>query len=159
VRADLDGYLPMKTARLRPNPTQNPWKMQTSTSVSGTRLVPAPENREFRLGAGRSVSLAKTGGESMTTDEWERRQQLELADRLREIREDVYGEYGGQVLADALKIPPQTWLGYESGVVVPVKIVLQLMVMARVDHHWLLTGQGQKYVDRSEQYAAGHRES
>ena len=37
----------------------------------------------------------------MTTDEWERRQQLELADRLREIRKDVYGEYGGQVLADA----------------------------------------------------------
>jgi hypothetical protein len=95
----------------------------------------------------------------MTTDEWERRQQLELADRLREIREDVYGENGGEVLADALKITPQTWLGYESGVVVPVKIVLQLMVMARVDHHWLLTGQGQKYVDRSEQYAAVHCES
>lgn len=88
----------------------------------------------------------------MTKSEWERRQQLELADRLREIREDVCGESGGQALADALKIPTQTWLGYESGVVVPVKILLQLMVMARVDHHWLLTGQGQKYVDRSEQY-------
>jgi hypothetical protein len=88
----------------------------------------------------------------MTKSEWERRQQLELADRLREIREDVCGEHGGRVLADALKIPTQTWLGYESGVGVPVKILLELMVMARVDHHWLLTGQGQKYVDRSEQY-------
>ena len=65
----------------------------------------------------------------MTKNEWERQQQLDLADRLREIREDLYGEYGGQCLADALKIPLQTWLGYESGVVVPVKIVLQLMVM------------------------------
>jgi hypothetical protein len=92
----------------------------------------------------------------MTKNEWERRQQLELADRLREIREDVCGENGGQVLADALKIPPQTWLGYESGVVVPVKILLQLMVMARVDHHWLLTGQGRKYVPRSDEYAPGN---
>ena len=37
-----------------------------------------------------------------------------LAQRLREIREDLYGEYGSQFLADALEIPLQTWLNYES---------------------------------------------
>jgi hypothetical protein len=66
----------------------------------------------------------------------------ELAQRLREIREDLYGGYGSRFLADALEIPLQTWLNYESGVVMPAEIVLQLIVMASVNPHWLLTGQG-----------------
>ena len=64
-----------------------------------------------------------------------------LAARLREIREDLYGEHGSQLLADALAIPLQTWVNYESGVVVPAYVVLQLLVMAHVNPHWLLTGQ------------------
>jgi hypothetical protein len=71
-----------------------------------------------------------------------RRKQPELALRLREIREDIYGEYGAQFLADALEIPVETWLNYESGVTMPAHVVLKLIDIARVNPHWLLTGQG-----------------
>jgi len=69
----------------------------------------------------------------------------DLAARLREIRVDLYGEHGVPSLADALGVPPQTWLNYETGVMVPAHIVLQLIVMAEVNPRWLLTGQGGKY--------------
>ena len=78
-----------------------------------------------------------------------------LAQRLREIRADLYGEYGSQFLADALEIPLQTWLNYESGVVMPAVIVLQLIVMASVNPYWLLTGQGEMYVQRIEDQMQG----
>ena len=71
------------------------------------------------------------------------RQELEgLAERLREIREELCGEHGPQFLADALKVPVQTWLNYESGVTAPALVVLKLIDIARVNPHWLLTGQG-----------------
>src|SRR5262249_16063640 len=73
-----------------------------------------------------------------------------LAARLRELREDMYGEFGSQFLADALEIPVQTWLNYESGVVAPAHVVLQLLVLARVNADWLLTWIGEKYVWRSK---------
>ena len=71
-----------------------------------------------------------------------RRRQPGLAARLREIREDLYGEHGAQFLADALEIRVGTWLNYESGVTMPAHVVLKLIDIARVNPHWLLTGQG-----------------
>ena len=42
-------------------------------------------------------------------------------------------------------------------VVAPASVVLQLLVVAHVNPHWLLTGQGEKYDHRSaEQTKAGH---
>lgn len=70
--------------------------------------------------------------------------QVGFARRLRELREDLYGEDGGQLLADALGIPLRTWLNYESGVVMPAQVALQLLVLTDVDPHWLLTGQGDR---------------
>ncbi|MGO9464783.1 MAG: hypothetical protein ACLQVF_11610 [Isosphaeraceae bacterium] len=72
-----------------------------------------------------------------------------VARRLREIREDLHGEHGAQFLADALGIPLGTWLNYESGVIVPAHIVLQLVVTARINPHWLLTGEGPMYDRRT----------
>lgn len=69
----------------------------------------------------------------------------ELAQRLREIREDLYGEHCSRFMAEALDVPLQTWLNYESGIVVPAEIVLQLQVLASVSAKWLLTGDGEKY--------------
>jgi hypothetical protein len=70
---------------------------------------------------------------------------LELSERLREVREDLYGRDGSRFLADALEIPVQTWSNYESGVAVPADIVLELQVLASVNAGWLLTGEGEKY--------------
>jgi DNA-binding transcriptional regulator YiaG len=90
----------------------------------------------------------------MTRYDSNRQKQPELAERLREIREDVCGEGGAQVLADALKVRVETWLNYESGVSAPAHVVLKLIDIARVNPHWLLTGQGDPH-----DYRKSHRES
>ena len=74
-----------------------------------------------------------------------RQDQLGLAEQLREVRKDLYGEHGVQFLADALDILPETWLNYEAAVTMPADIVLKLIVTARVSPNWLLTGHGEKY--------------
>jgi hypothetical protein len=83
--------------------------------------------------------------------------QAELAARLREVREDLYGEYGSQFLADELRIPLRTWLNYESGVVMPAETVLRLIDLARINPSWLLTGQGPKYSRRKRRGEARSR--
>ncbi len=78
----------------------------------------------------------------MKSDNSYRQMRPELAARLREIREDLYGEHGAQFLADALDVRVETWRNYEIGVTVPAYVVLKLIDIARVNPHWLLTGQG-----------------
>jgi hypothetical protein len=78
----------------------------------------------------------------MIRDYANRQKPPELALRFREIRNDLYGEYGAQFLADALEVRVETWLNYESGVTMPAHVVLKLIDVARVNPHWLLTGQG-----------------
>jgi hypothetical protein len=73
------------------------------------------------------------------------RKQPELAVRLREIRRDLYGEFGAQTLADELEIQVGTWLNYERGVTMPAHVVLKLIDIARVNPHWLLTGRGEPH--------------
>jgi hypothetical protein len=78
----------------------------------------------------------------MIRNDRNRRKPPELALRLREIRQDLFGESGAQRLADALEIQVRTWLNYESGVTMPAQVVLKLIDIAQVNPHWLLTGQG-----------------
>lgn len=68
----------------------------------------------------------------MRKSEFQASKRAELAERLREVREDLYGEHGSQFMADALNVPLQTWLNYESGIAVPAEIVLQLQVLGSV---------------------------
>ena len=75
-------------------------------------------------------------------------QQADLAHRVREIREDLYGEYGAQFLADALGLPLRTWANYERGVTIPAVCILKLIDATGVSPHWLLTGRGPKYPGR-----------
>jgi hypothetical protein len=83
-----------------------------------------------------------------------RRKQAELALRLRQIRKDLYGDDGAQLLADALEIQVGTWLNYERGVTMPGLVVLKLIDIARVNPHWLLTGQGDPQDDRKRHFGA-----
>jgi hypothetical protein len=67
-----------------------------------------------------------------------------LARRLRDVRLAMYGEHGGPLLAEALKIPARTWANYESGVTIPGLVLLRFIAMTEVEPHWLLNGEGQR---------------
>ncbi len=68
-----------------------------------------------------------------------------LSHRLREIRQDVFGEHGGPELARRLNLPARTWYNYETGVTVPAEILLAFIDQTGSNPVWLLTGEGTKY--------------
>jgi DNA-binding transcriptional regulator YiaG len=70
----------------------------------------------------------------------------DLAQRFREIREELYGEYGGPLLAAALGIPFRTVLNYEDGCTIPAQAILRFIEVTRAHPHWLLTGEGARYL-------------
>ena len=69
----------------------------------------------------------------------------DLARRVREIREELYGENGGPKLANALGIPFRTFLNYEDGCAIPAESILKFIETTNANPHWLLTGAGLKY--------------
>lgn len=71
-----------------------------------------------------------------------------LAHRIREIREDTFGQHGGPLLADALQLPFRTWLNYEGGCTIPAQTILRFIELTDAHPHWLLTGEGPKYLAR-----------
>ena len=68
-----------------------------------------------------------------------------LANRLREIRFEMYGRHGGPLMAEALGLPARTWANYESGVTIYGPVLLRFLEVTKVEPHWLLTGEGEKY--------------
>ncbi len=72
------------------------------------------------------------------------RRKIRLGPRLREIREDRYGEGGVAALAGALDLPAETWLNYERGVMMPADVLLEFIDLTGADTHWLLTGEGER---------------
>ncbi len=69
----------------------------------------------------------------------------ELADRLRQIRAELFGERGGPELARRLGLPIRTWYNYESGVTIPAEVVLRIIELTSVEPMWLLHGLGHKF--------------
>jgi hypothetical protein len=67
-----------------------------------------------------------------------------LADRIREIRLDLYREDGLESLARTMEVPVQTWRNYERGITMPAHVLLEFVVLTRVDPVWLLTGEGDR---------------
>jgi len=70
----------------------------------------------------------------------------ELADRVREIRREIFGDYGGPVLAEALHVSFRSWRGYEQGATIPAQVILQFIELTSAHPHWLLTGEGEKFL-------------
>ncbi|HEV3163610.1 MAG TPA: S24 family peptidase [Isosphaeraceae bacterium] len=68
-----------------------------------------------------------------------------LAERLRTIRTELYGERGGPDLARRLGVPIRTWYNYESGVTVPSEVVLRFIELTSVEPIWLLHGVGPRF--------------
>jgi hypothetical protein len=76
-------------------------------------------------------------------------QRTEVARRIREIRQDLYGENGLPALAEVLNLPARTWLNYEQGVTMPAEVLLEFLEVTGTDPHWLRTGEGDRVMPRT----------
>jgi transcriptional regulator with XRE-family HTH domain len=68
-----------------------------------------------------------------------------LSRRLREIRQELFGDHGGPELARRLGLPARTWYNYETGVTVPAEILLAFIEATGSDPLWLLNGEGHRF--------------
>ena len=85
--------------------------------------------------------------QSSHDSEW-RELKSNLASRVRDVRIALYGEHGGPILARALGIPFRTLHNYEAGCTIPAHSILRFIRLTGVDPHWLLTGDGARFIDR-----------
>ncbi len=74
-----------------------------------------------------------------------------LSRRLREIRQELFGEHGGPELARRLSLPARTWYNYETGVTVPAEVLLGFIDQTGANPLWLLSGEGLKYRRHSDE--------
>ena len=68
-----------------------------------------------------------------------------LSRRLREIRQEIFGDHGGPELARRLNLPARTWYNYETGVTVPAEVLLGFIEQTGANPTWLLNGEGPRY--------------
>jgi hypothetical protein len=68
-----------------------------------------------------------------------------LSRRLREIRQELFGDHGGPELARRLNLPARTWYNYETGVTVPAEVLLTFIDQTGANPVWLLSGEGPRY--------------
>jgi hypothetical protein len=73
-----------------------------------------------------------------------------LSRRLREIRQELFGEHGGPELARRLNLPARTWYNYETGVTVPAEVLLGFIEQTGANPMWLVSGEGPRYRHSSE---------
>ena len=73
---------------------------------------------------------------------------LDLSQRVRTIREELFGENGGPLLAEEIGVPFRTWMNYEDGCTIPAHAILRFIEVTNADPHWLLTGEGRPYRTR-----------
>jgi hypothetical protein len=73
------------------------------------------------------------------------RAKFHLAERLRTIRTEMFGERGGPELARRLGVPIRTWYNYEAGVTVPAEVLLRFIELTSVEPLWLLHGRGPQF--------------
>jgi hypothetical protein len=68
-----------------------------------------------------------------------------LSRRLREIRQEIFGDHGGPELARRLNLPARTWYNYETGVTVPAEVLLGFIEQTGANPMYLISGEGSKY--------------
>ncbi len=68
-----------------------------------------------------------------------------VSSRLRDVRQEMFGEHGGPELARRLGLPARTWYNYETGVTVPAEVLLSFIEQTGVNPIWLLSGKGPRY--------------
>lgn len=75
---------------------------------------------------------------------------VDLAQRVREVRLDLFGVHGGPLLAGSLSLPFRTWHNYENGCTIPAQTLLRFIEVTEVNPHWLLTGEGNRYLNKPD---------
>lgn len=70
-----------------------------------------------------------------------------VANRLRDLRTERFGDRGGPELARRLGLPVRTWYNYEGGVTVPAEVILRLIELTGAEPTWLLHGTGPMFRD------------
>ena len=78
-----------------------------------------------------------------------------IAEGLKQVRFELFGENGAPELARKLGLPTRTWVNYESGVTIPGKILLRFLILTGAEPLWLLQGQGQQY--KTGTWSTSHR--
>jgi phage repressor protein C with HTH and peptisase S24 domain len=73
------------------------------------------------------------------------RAKCHLANRLRQVRTELFGDRGGPTVARRLGLPIRTWYNYEAGVTVPAEVLLRFVELTNVEPLWLLDGRGPRY--------------
>jgi SOS-response transcriptional repressor LexA len=73
-----------------------------------------------------------------------------LSRRLREIRQEIFGDHGGPELARRLNLPARTWYNYETGVTVPAEVLLGFIEQTGANPEWLLSGEGPRFRHSSD---------
>jgi hypothetical protein len=68
-----------------------------------------------------------------------------LSRRLREIRQELFGDHGGPELARRLNLPARTWYNYETGVTVPAEVLLRFVELTGANPIFLFTGEGPRF--------------
>jgi len=68
-----------------------------------------------------------------------------LSRRLREIRQELFGDHGGPELARRLSLPARTWYNYETGVTVPAEVLLAFIEQTAANPMYLVSGEGPRY--------------
>lgn len=74
-----------------------------------------------------------------------------LAQRIIDLRIDLFGEHGKPEMARRLGIPVRSWYNYEEGVTVPGELLLKLIELTCVEPLWLLNGTGPMYRRRERE--------
>ncbi|WP_197491179.1 helix-turn-helix transcriptional regulator [Planctomyces sp. SH-PL62] len=73
-----------------------------------------------------------------------------MSRRLREIRQELFGDHGGPELARRLNLPARTWYNYETGVTVPAEVLLSFIQLTGTSPTYLVSGEGARYLGAGE---------
>lgn len=74
-----------------------------------------------------------------------------LSRRLREIRQELFGDHGGPELARRLNLPARTWYNYETGVTVPAEVLLAFIELTGASPNYLITGEPPRYASATNE--------
>ena len=114
--------------RVKPAPA----KVTRSGAVKSRPAVPGPKQA-----ARAKATPSRRAGATVV--------KMSISRRLREIRQDLFGDLGGPELARRLDLPARAWYNYETGVSVPAEVLLAFLAQTGADPWWVLTGEGSKY--------------